>query len=64
MKVAFQAAMSELGARTAELHTPLIFEHVLTNEGQGYDATSGVFRAPVTGTYLFTVSVEAGFRQP
>ena len=60
MKVAFHAAMSQLGARTAVLRTPLVFDHVLTNEGQGYDVTSGVFRAPVAGTYLFTVSVEAG----
>ncbi|KAK7115839.1 uncharacterized protein [Littorina saxatilis] len=63
MKVAFHAAMSSLGATTAVLSTPLIFDHVVTNEGQGYSPITGAFRAPVTGTYTFTVSVQAGSGQ-
>ncbi|KAL8560932.1 hypothetical protein ACOMHN_019916 [Nucella lapillus] len=59
-KVAFHAALSSFGAKTAALHVPLVFNHVITNQGQGYDPSSGVFKAPVAGTYLLAVSVEAG----
>nr|KAG5711528.1 hypothetical protein BaRGS_025955 [Batillaria attramentaria] len=61
-KVAFHAGMSDFGAKPVSLamRTPLVFDHVITNEGQGYDASTGVFRAPITGTYLFTASMEAG----
>ncbi|XP_052236168.1 C1q-related factor-like [Dreissena polymorpha] len=31
-----------------------MFEDVLYNHGSGYDRSSGVFIAPVGGTYLFT----------
>ncbi|XP_052236198.1 uncharacterized protein LOC127847985 [Dreissena polymorpha] len=41
----------------------IVFEDVLYNHGSGYDSSSGVFTAPVGGTYLFTarlLSTEAG----
>ena len=31
----------------------VIFDNVLTNDGNGYDDRTGVFTCPVTGTYMF-----------
>nr|KAG5709747.1 hypothetical protein BaRGS_027772 [Batillaria attramentaria] len=36
----------------------VVFEHVTTNEGNAYNSHTGVFTAPVDGTYAFFVSVE------
>ena len=38
------------------------FDQVITNHRNGYDVTSGIFKAPSSGTYLFIVTVtnEAG----
>ncbi|KAH3747532.1 hypothetical protein DPMN_181959 [Dreissena polymorpha] len=46
-------------ARRVKNETPtdgqvIVFEDVLYNHGSGYDSSSGVFTAPVGGTYLFT----------
>ena len=35
----------------------LVFDHVITNKGQGYSLSSGKFTAPRDGTYVFTVTV-------
>ena len=35
----------------------LVFPHVITNKGQGYDNSTGKFTAPRDGTYVFTVTV-------
>ncbi|KAK3106365.1 hypothetical protein FSP39_018595 [Pinctada imbricata] len=35
----------------------LVFEHVLFNQGNGYDPSSGVFTAPTNGVYVFYVSL-------
>ncbi|XP_025109413.1 complement C1q-like protein 3 [Pomacea canaliculata] len=37
----------------------LKFDNVLTNMGAGYDETTGIFTAPVSGTYGFYLSVMA-----
>ncbi|KAL3871597.1 hypothetical protein ACJMK2_039588 [Sinanodonta woodiana] len=41
----------------------LVFDNVYINEGNGYDATTGVFRAPIAGMYviLMTVSSEGDY---
>ncbi|KAG5266625.1 hypothetical protein AALO_G00234320 [Alosa alosa] len=39
---------------------PLIFEDTLLDRGQMYSATTGVFRAPVRGLYLFVVTLDFG----
>ena len=31
----------------------MIYDEVETNKGSGYDATTGIFTAPVEGTYVF-----------
>ena len=33
----------------------VIFDEVLTNEGNGYDDRTGVFTCPVAGNYMFVV---------
>ena len=47
------------GARLAKPGKTLVFKNVVNNAGGGYDAASGVFRAPAPGLYAFTASVEA-----
>ena len=32
-----------------------VFDKVLTNEGQAYDESTGVFTCPINGNYVFTV---------
>ena len=33
----------------------VIYDEVLTNEGNGYDDRTGVFKCPLAGTYIFVV---------
>nr|KAG5701225.1 hypothetical protein BaRGS_008601 [Batillaria attramentaria] len=35
---------------------PIILDRVVTNVGSGYDAGTGSFRAPTSGTYMFVVN--------
>ena len=35
----------------------VIYDQVLTNEGNGYDDRTGVFTCPLAGTYIFVVDV-------
>lgn len=44
-----------------ETRTPIPFDIVQLNVGAAYDKNSGVFTAPVTGKYYFTVSGMAAF---
>ncbi|XP_062595463.1 uncharacterized protein LOC134256817 [Saccostrea cucullata] len=36
----------------------IIFDHVVTNIGSGYDNSSGIFKAPASGLYVFSWSIE------
>ncbi|XP_063427138.1 uncharacterized protein LOC134710679 [Mytilus trossulus] len=39
------------------IHQTIIFENVQTNEGFGYNSSSGVFKASVSGLYYFSVVI-------
>lgn len=54
--VAFTAKLGN-HAENLGLHQPVIFEDVETNIGDGYAPDSGLFTAPVNGTYFFTASI-------
>ncbi|XP_006823159.1 complement C1q-like protein 4 [Saccoglossus kowalevskii] len=52
-KVAFSAG------RTTHMYSNptqqiVVFDHVITNLGNGYDENTGIFTCPVSGTYFFT----------
>ena len=42
---------------TYSLGDVIVFEEVLTNEGVAYNRTTGIFLAPVNGTYAFHVTI-------
>ncbi|KAH3888388.1 uncharacterized protein LOC127846668 [Dreissena polymorpha] len=39
------------------INQKIIFEHVILNEGGGYNVNHGIFTAPVTGYYLISTSI-------
>jgi hypothetical protein len=41
----------------------LVFERVITNEGSGYNNTTGIFTASIKGLYLFTVHICASHKK-
>ena len=54
--VAFYAYMSTKEANVGPHHT-LIFDHIETNIGNGYNGHAGVFIAPLNGVYMFFYTV-------
>ncbi|XP_025079790.1 uncharacterized protein LOC112555570 [Pomacea canaliculata] len=42
---------------TTRVPQRVIFDHVITNEGSGYNVSTGVFTAPFNGTYFFILTV-------
>ena len=56
--VAFHASYSKshLSLKAGNI---LVFDRVLSNHGSGYSESSGTFRAPVEGTYYFTLHLLA-----
>jgi hypothetical protein len=38
-------------------HQTLVFDHVVTNAGNGYDPQTGFFTAPVAGYYAFSIVI-------
>lgn len=43
-------------------HQTLIYDAIITNDGNGYNSQSGVFTVPFTGQYVFTWSATVWVR--
>ncbi|XP_052806729.1 cerebellin-3-like [Mya arenaria] len=56
--VAFYAALSRTVANLG-VNQNIVFDHVILNEGNGYSGHAGDFRAPVSGIYAFSVSLQS-----
>ncbi|XP_052814929.1 cerebellin-3-like [Mya arenaria] len=54
--VAFTAQLSHNIANIGQ-GQHVIFDHVITNVGQGYSSNTGTFTAPYTGTYIFYLTI-------
>ena len=59
--VAFTA--SPLTSRTYDASQTVIFDVVLTNIGAAFDPEESVFTCPVTGLYLFSITIHASAGQ-
>ena len=40
----------------ARVHQRVVYDTIVMNEGSAYDQETGIFRAPVDGTYMFSVT--------
>ncbi|XP_060567988.1 complement C1q tumor necrosis factor-related protein 3-like [Ruditapes philippinarum] len=54
--IAFTTVLSR--ETTFESGNIIKFNSVLNNEGNGYNRNSGMFRAPISGTYIFAFQIE------
>ena len=51
--IAFAAKLSS--GRNSNAGATLVFDSPIANVGNGYNAETGIFTAPVNGVYFFTV---------
>lgn len=54
-KIGFTAGITTLSSTWAG--STLVFPHVVTNNGNGYNPSTGTFTAPTDGTYVFFLTV-------
>ena len=40
----------------SSVHQRVVYDVIVMNEGSAYDPTTGIFRAPVNGTYMFAAT--------
>ena len=52
--VAFSAYVDQ-NTPPSGANNKFVFNKVLTNEGEAYDESTGVFTCPISGIYVFTV---------
>ncbi|XP_045191012.2 EMILIN-2-like isoform X2 [Mercenaria mercenaria] len=55
-EVAFQASLTKESA-TFQLYDTIVFNSVITNIGRAYNKHTGIFTAPVSGTYTFNTNI-------
>ncbi|XP_061190967.1 complement C1q and tumor necrosis factor-related protein 9A-like [Saccostrea echinata] len=55
--VGFTACLSSPSAVNIGYQQPIKFNHVITNDGNGFDPRHGTFRAPVSGLYHFSMTI-------
>lgn len=60
-KIGFTATAS--GTTSSWNSGTLIFPAIIRNNGNGYNPGTGVFTAPLAGTYVFYVSVQSYYNQ-
>ena len=56
MPVAFTASLSNTIPNLGS-HQQIVFDHVITNVGNGYSTSHGHFTAPIRGVYVFFVVI-------
>ncbi|XP_062574646.1 complement C1q tumor necrosis factor-related protein 3-like [Saccostrea cucullata] len=56
-KVGFSASVSS--SESSWNSGALVFPSVITNEGNGYNPSTGIFTAPIAGMYVFFVNVQS-----
>jgi len=57
-RVAFYAALQQLIPITQGSQT-IVFDNVMTNIGNAYDSTTGVFTASTDGVYVFSATIKS-----
>ena len=56
--VCFTAHFSRADVSGLGLNQPVVFDNVPYNAGAGYDKNTGIFTAPVPGTYVLSLSLQ------
>ncbi|KAK3589832.1 hypothetical protein CHS0354_015842 [Potamilus streckersoni] len=57
--VGFTARLTNIITSSLNSHQTLVFDNVYINIGNGYDATTGVFHAPVAGMYVILLTISS-----
>lgn len=58
-RVSFTARLSERNGKKFWSNRPMVFDSVLTNKGEAYNATNGVFTPPCSGQYFLRLSMRS-----
>ncbi|XP_076439021.1 uncharacterized protein LOC143277929 [Babylonia areolata] len=58
-RVSFTARLTGRNGKKFWSNRPMIFDSVLTNKGEAYNATEGIFTAPCSGQYFFRLTMRS-----
>ena len=58
-KVIFSAVKTRTGNSWGNFKGPITFDNLAINLGEGFDARSGIFTVPTSGTYRFSFSAQS-----